>query len=300
MSKQFFKNTLFLTFSIVLMLGSNPTFADYAVVVPKHSPSVDEIANQIATALLDHKGVVLDKAEFKLANKGQFNLIVTIGKDVLEAVNSDPTLNEIPVLSAFSPRQSFELRDHRAAIFNDINLSIQIKLIKKLLPKTTPRIGIFYPQNSVFFQEQINYVSHTEGIVLIPSGLAKSDNSAKMITNFINKNDLDAFIFIPSGEIYDPHSLAAIFYALYRNEVAAIVYSPKLVKNGVGGAAAATFDKKIVTQTIIDEVNSFYKLGRFRSPFFIPRTANIVVNRKLSRSIQLDISAFTNESQIHE
>jgi len=282
------------------MLGSNSTFADYAVVIPKHSPSIDEIASQIATALPDHKGIVLDKAEFKRIYKGQFNLIVTIGKDVLEAVNNEATLNDVPVLSAFTPRQSFQLRDHRAAIFNDINLSIQIKLIKKLLPKTTPRIGIFYPQSSVFFKKQINLVSRTEGIFLISAALAKSDNAAKMITNFINKNDLDAFVFIPSSEIYDPHSLAAIFYSLYRNEVAAIVYSPKLVKNGVGGAAAATFDKKIVTQTIIDEVNSFYKLGRFRSPFFIPKIANIVVNQKLSRSIQLDVSAFTNESQIHE
>jgi len=281
-----------------VVLSSSYSYAEFAVVIPKHSPAIDKIAAQLASGVPNRNGKVLFYDGLKKANTDQYDLIITIGSEAAEKVSSDASLN-IPRLNAFCPRQYHVEGANRLIIFNDINLSIQINLIKKLHPNSIPRIGLLFSSNSLFLDD-IDAAAARKDIVFITSEIKKGQRPEKHIDHFIDENNLDAFIVIPSAQLYDSYSLSSVFYSLYRNQVAAIVSSEELIDNGVGGAAAAIFDVDLVVAAIIDEIEYFYTFHHFSQSFTTPKTAKVFMNRKLSRSIGLDISGFKSGEIIHE
>ncbi|HDY90491.1 MAG TPA: hypothetical protein ENH82_20530 [bacterium] len=277
-----------LLLTIVLCISSLSR-GDYAVVIQKHSAILDDVASDIISKIDNQKGIVLDINEFNASNKNKFELIVTVGEHPLSAVNDNISLQQTAVLSTFIPRSAFKAAPNRAAIFNDINLSIHTKLLSLIFKDRKADIGLFHAGGYPDLENEIHRINNETVLNIIPYKLSPGENPEKIIRSYAKLNEIDAFIIMPSPNIYNTNNLSSILYALYQHKIAAVGYSKGLVDNGVGAVIAAYFTKEQIIYTAQTTIKDFYTKGRFEKHIQTPGIANIAVNNRLAKSLDINL-----------
>lgn len=293
------KRTAFNIFAgSLLSILSNIATAELLVVIPEYTDEYTSVAQAIIDSAPGHGGQLLRYADLE-SDIDRYELVVSVGKEAVLSVNQDPRFTNIPVISAFAPRSTYQQNPYRTAVFSDVNPAIHLRLIQNMFPGRMPRIGIFVDNETkyLFQSESFNRIGR---FVLIPKKITQGENPARIIESFVHENDLDAFIVLPSSIIYDPHSLTAMLYSLYQLNVAAIAYTPKLVEGGVGCVAAAYFDKELVVSEVGEKIESFYKTGALSEQATTPKKAKVIVNERLAKALQLDLSNLMKYGEIHE
>lgn len=272
--------------------------AEVLVVISDSTEEYRSIAQEIIRATPLGTGVITLYSDL-VAEQEAKELIVTVGRRANKAVTLDDRFSHIPVLSTFLPRPEFRPGPQRSAVFNDINPLIHVRLVKELFPERSPRIGLFVDSETkyLFKSEAVDRIG---GFYLVQKVLTEGENPARVIDSFVAENNLDAFIVIPSSIIYDPHSLNATLYSLYKRNIPAIAYTPKLVEGGVGCVVAAYFDKQIVMSEVTRKINLFYETGELSTATSIPKTAKVSVNPRLAGTLQLDLSNLMKYGEMHE
>lgn len=296
------RKTISLLVGGYLSILANIATAEYVVIVPDYTDDYASVGRSIIESVPNHKGLLVRYSDLALEQKQNiqgYELVISIGNEVTQSINQDKRFDEVPTINTFILKSEYKAKSLRSAVLNNVNPAIHLKLIKKMFPDKEPRIGVFVDSvtDSLFKDEFPHKMS---GFVLIPKKLNQGENPARIIESFVYENGLDVFIVLPSSIIYDPHSLTAMLYSLYKHNVAAIAYTPKLVEGGVGCVAAAYFDKALVVSEIANRIHSFYKTGVLAEEASTPATAKIIVNEQLARSLQLDLSNLMKYGEIHE
>lgn len=268
------------------------------VVVPEHSDQYASLAHSIIQAAPESAGQMRLYADLP-PSLDDYELVVTIGTEATHAVNHDKRFRYLPVLSGFIPRSEYRAGPLRSAVFSDINPAIHVKLIKQMYPGLEPRIGVFVDSETDYLFGR-DLPDKIGGFSLVQKELNETENPAQLIARFVEDNNLDAFIVIPSSIIYGPHSLKAMLYSLYQLKVPAIAYTPRLVDGGVGCVVAAYFDKELVLSEMVNRIHSFYETGELSTTTSTPTKAKVVVNSKLAEAFQLDLRNLMKYGEIHE
>lgn len=284
--------------SSVLTILAKVATADLLVVVPDYSNEYTSVAKSIIESVPDHTGQFLRPSDID-GDIRRYELVVSIGSKATEIINEDKRFSSVPVISAFMSRAEYQSKPQRTAVFNDVDPKIHLKLILEMFPDRVPRIGIFV-DNVTDYQFESADFNRIGRFFLIQKVLGQGDNPARIIESFVQENELDAFIVLPSSIIYDPHSLTAMLYSLYQHNVATIAYTPKLVEGGIGCVAAAYFDKALVVSEIKSRIQSFYETGVLASQASTPKKAKVVVNERLAKALQIDFSHLMMYGEIHE
>ena len=272
--------------------------AEVMVVVPEYSEQYASLAHSIIQAAPGSAGQLRLYTDLP-PSLDDYELVVTIGNEATHAVNHDKRFRYLPVLSGFIPRSEYRAGPLRSAVFSDINPAIHVKLIKQMYPGREPRIGVFVDSETDYLFGR-DLPDKIGGFSLVQKELNEAENPAQLIARFVEDNNLDAFIVIPSSIIYDPHSLKAMLYSLYQLKVPAIAYTPRLVEGGVGCVVAAYFDKDLVLSEMVNRIHSFYETGELSTTTSTPTKAKVVVNLKLAEAFQLDLRNLMKYGEIHE
>jgi len=282
---------------ILLSILSNVTSSELLVVVSEYTEEYVEVGHRIIDTA-GHSGQVVLHTDLDMMNADHFKLVVSVGKNAVLSINNDPRFKNIPVISAFAPRSTYQPAHYRTAVFSDVNLEIYLKLIQSMFPSKVPRIGVFVDDKTTY--QFLSVSERNRNIVLIPKTINQGEKPAHVIENFINENKLDAFIILPLSSVYDQCSLVMMLYSLHQLDVAAIAYTPKLVESGIGAVAAVYFDKTEVISTVSEVIKSFYNTGRLLEQARTPKKTKVVVNEGLAKVLKLDPSNLMKYGEIHE
>lgn len=281
----------------ILLGGFFISFSSFAssgvvIVIPGGDNEFKSIALEIKQ-LIDDSSITILESDRLIDFPEKTELIITLGNESCHKVEERVKGADIPVINSFISRSHWEKRKSKLAILNDINIKIQVELVSLLFDNRPVNVGIFIPDSDSYFEKEILKLNKHPHVKIVARKISEDENPAKVIGTFVNQNAIDAFILLPSKEIFNPHSVSAVLYELYRHRVAAIVSSPQLVANGVGGVAGAYFTREQVIAETREQVEKFLVTKSIAQDAKTPRIANVAFNEKLIKALdlnQLDIS----------
>ena len=257
--------------------------SDYAIVVPPGNPQILAVAKSIIDSDNKGRGFIVTPAELSRRSKDA-ELILTLGANSTQLVHEDRAYEKTPKIAAFIPRNTFLHKHNSLYIYNDVNLSLQLRFISELYSGANVRVGLFYSHLSSYIDEEIENLSKEySNIDLYVRKVSLGDKPVKLMSSFVQGNKIDAFIIIPDSFLYDPHSLSVILYQLYQLKVSSITYNSSLVENGIGSLASTYFTKKNVIDEIISQLEGFRATGTIYAGDVTPSRAKVALNEKMVR-----------------
>ncbi|MCG8330639.1 MAG: hypothetical protein MI974_23280 [Chitinophagales bacterium] len=114
------RKTLNLFAGYLLSILSHIAAAELLVIIPDYTEGYTSVAQAIIDSAFGYDGHVIRYSDLK-KDIDCYDLVVSVGKDVVLNVNHDPRFKNTHIISAFAPRSSYQLTTHKTAIFSDVN-----------------------------------------------------------------------------------------------------------------------------------------------------------------------------------